>query len=379
MIAAFVMALVALVVVVYTANQNIQRSIATSDWVNHTHAVMQEVDSILTSLHTGEAALRNYLITGDKRDQTAYRAAFNEMLGHIDLAKSLTRSPAERSQYNKTRKLEDAIAKRIQFTRELVQTAERDGMEGARRQLAADANGELQREIQFWAARLKEEQNEHLRARDKASYQQAEDTKWTIFSGVALNLVLTLFAGWLVRDDIIARRRAAQVLEEANAQLEIKVRERTAELAASNLALQKENLERRWSNQALQHQLHYSNLIIGSISDLVLVVSKAQNISRVNPAVVHATRYESPELVGSPLSKILELPATAPEGVPGTALFAQALKDGREIQDAVANIQRKDGRKIAARLSMIPLYDQTKVVGGVITVRLDPALKPSAG
>ena len=51
-----------------------------------------------------------------------------------------------------------------------------------------------------------------------------------------------------------ARRRAVTTLETANRDLDAKVRERTAELVASNEQLTIENLERRWANQALEHQ-----------------------------------------------------------------------------------------------------------------------------
>ena len=58
--------------------------------------------------------------------------------------------------------------------------------------------------------------------------------------------------------------------------------DRTAELASTNATLSTENLERQWANQALEHQLRYNHLIVDSINDLVFVLTKALNISRVN-------------------------------------------------------------------------------------------------
>jgi len=373
----FLLVLTILVVVAFAAVRNIRRSIASSDWVNHTHAIIIESDAVLSSLHAGEAALRSYLLTGDKRDQGAYRVAFTEMIEHLEVAKALTRQEA--AQQQKVLQLEALLVKRVDFTRSVVKSREQDGLEGARQALAADSDGENFAAIKRAVRNLKDEENALLQQRDKDSYLQAQTTHWTVLSGVALNFLLMAFAAWLLRDDLSARRKAATALEEANAQLERKVKERTAELAQANQLLQKENLERRWSNQALEHQLRYSQLIINSISDLVLVVSKALNVSRINPTVVHQTGMPAHEIIGSPLNRVLRL---ADDDYAGSAVkpepIATALKEGREIQDWPATLLNKSGQRAAVRFSVIPLRDQDKVVGGVITVRLcpDPAPHP---
>jgi PAS domain S-box-containing protein len=159
------------------------------------------------------------------------------------------------------------------------------------------------------------------------------------------------------------------VLAEANATLEAKVKERTAELAATNERLVAENQERQWGAQALEHQLRYSQLIINSISDLIFVTTKALNVSRINPAVTQRTGRQSTELVNGPLSRVVTLAR------PGPSAFdplAQALKEGRELQDEPAMVTSKDGRTVPARLSLIPLRDRDKVVGSVVTVHLAP-------
>jgi PAS domain S-box-containing protein len=363
----FALALIVLVIVAVAAIRNISRAMATSDWVNHTHAVITEVDAIRSSLQSADGAVRTFSLTGDPRDKAASRAAFSAMSEHFEVAKALQRGDA--AQAPKLTQLQVLLNQRTEFARRVVEAREANKPEEIRRLFIEDAGGETLREVDRLVEKMKDEQKKLLTERDRASYAQAQTTQWTVLGGVAINFVLLAGAAWLVRDDIAARRRAAAVLAEANATLEAKVKERTAELAATNERLVAENQERQWGAQALEHQLRYSQLIINSISDLIFVTTKALNVSRINPAVTQRTGRQSTELVNGPLSRVVTLAR------PGPSAFdplAQALKEGRELQDEPAMVTSKDGRTVPARLSLIPLRDRDKVVGSVVTVHLAP-------
>jgi PAS domain S-box-containing protein len=374
-ISLFVLVLAVLGFVAIISVRNIQRAIESSDWVNHTHAVILEGNAIVSSLHAGDSALRTYLLTGDSRDQGSYRTAYSEMVEHLETAKALTRT--EPAQHQTFLELESLITERVDFTRKVVQARARDGLDGATKVLTAHPDQESLDAIQHLIQKLNDDENVLLRDRDKEYYLQAQTTHWTVLSGVAINFILLAFTYWLITDDIAARRRAATALQEANAQLEMKVQERTAELVKTNQSLKEENLERRWSNQALEHQLRYSQLIINSISDLIFVISKALNVSRVNPAVERHTGWQPQELITQSLERVLQLPAGDPSGSSVQTLINFSLKEGREIQERPAVLLCKDGRSKTVHFSLVPLHDHDKIVGGVITVRLssDPIQK----
>jgi PAS domain S-box-containing protein len=255
----------------------------------------------------------------------------------------------------------------------VVQARAQAGLDGAIKALTAQSDQESLAAIQRLNQKLNDQENDLLRERDKDSYLRAQTTRWTVLAGVAINFLLLAFISGLVADDIAARRRAATALQEANAQLEVKVQERTAELSKSNQSLKVENLERRWSNQALGHQLRYSQLIINSIGDLVFVISKALNVSRVNSAVERRTGWGAQELITRSIERVLQLPPDVPPG--SSSLQSQiifALKEGREIQDQPAVLRFKDGQTKSVYFSLVPVHDQDKIVGGVVTVRLSP-------
>ncbi len=366
----FLVMLAVLVVVAMVAIGNIRESIASSDWVNHSHAKLLEVEGIVSSLHAGEAALRSYLLTSDARDLAACREQCAQMTEHLQVAQALARGEA--GQQQPTVQLESLLAKRLEFISQVVKTQQQNGLEAARKLLAADAGGAALREIQRAAGKLKEEEMELLRKRDQASYVQAQTTRWTVLTGVISNFLLLAFVAWLIRDDLAARRRSAAALRTANEQLETKVQERTTQWVVANDALQLENLERQWANQALEHQLRYSQLIIHAIGDLILVLSKTQNILRLNHAVERQTGWESQDLVGNSLSLILAVSSQAPHSPPARDPVGSALNAGHELQEWPATLLHKSGRSTRVTFNLFPLRDGDKVVGGVISVRPPP-------
>jgi diguanylate cyclase (GGDEF)-like protein/PAS domain S-box-containing protein len=64
---------------------------------------------------------------------------------------------------------------------------------------------------------------------------------------------------WLV-DDVTARREAAEAVRRARDELELRVQERTAELAGANLLLQGEIVERRQAEARVHHMAYHDNL-----------------------------------------------------------------------------------------------------------------------
>lgn len=356
------------------AVRNVNRSVATSDWVNHTHATMLEAEALRAELHRAESALRAYVGTGNVRDAAVWREAQAKIEEHLEVGLALTKGePASHQLFTELATLAQARATSAAKVVDARRSGDADALRTALRQdVAGEGLGEIQGKVQ----RIRSGQMALLAERDRAAYLQAQSTRWTVWSGVGLGLALLGLAGWLVRDDIAARRRAAAALSEANERLETRVQERTAALADTNARLTTENLERQWANYALEHQLRYSQLIVDSISDLVFVVTKVLNVSRVNPAVVHMTGLQPPELINRPLAQVVQLAGDPPDERLVNPV-QQALRDGRDLRNFPTSIRDKRGRSIPAELTLLPLRDADKVVGGVVTLHVKTAAQPT--
>lgn len=366
----FVLMLVILVYVATSAVRNIQRSIKSEDWVNKTHDVIIHAAEIVSYLHAGDASLRTFMLTGDSRDQASYRNAYSTMLERRDELNALTRSgDGEQDLHQRMSDINNLLSNRVEIARSIARAREQGGLESVRKIYVSGPDVESVGKIERYVATLIGAERGLLRQRDAEERTQALSTKWTVYSGVAVNFVLLVFVFGLLRDDLHARRAAAKALEDANAQLETKVQERTAELVKANHALKQENLERRWSYQALDHQGRYNQLIINAIAEMVFVISRALNVSRINPAVVHQTNWQPQDLVAQSIERVLQLPPE-PGGAAEQNPLTQAMRDGREIQDRPAVLAMRSGRTIPVRYSLVLLHDQNKVVGGVVTVRI---------
>ncbi|MBM3855014.1 MAG: PAS domain-containing protein, partial [Verrucomicrobia bacterium] len=334
-VALFLVIATVLVFMAIVAVRNISRAVAASDWVNHTHAIILGLGEVRGGFHASDAALRILALSGNDSDEAAVRSSLANLEEQMEIVKALTRGDA--GQRASTDRLVALVAARATLTTEVLGARKSGQSDKVRALLSADIAAGNVAEVGRIVDKAKMEQMALLASRDTEAYVQAQTTRWTVWTGVGMNFALILVAGWLVRDDIAARRRAAKVLEDANAELETRVKARTAELAASNERLAAENLERRWSAQALEHQLRYNELIINSITDLVFVLTKARNISRLNPAVGHTTGWDANQLVNHPLSEFVRV--TESKTGPGSDSVdpvARHLKEGRDLRDVAA-------------------------------------------
>jgi len=367
----FLLIAAVVVVVAVEAVRNIDRSVASSDWVNHTHSVILEAEALRSDLYFGDGALHTFLMTGDSRDKAVCTEAESNASDDLEITKALTRN--EPAQSGRISEIESMVNKRVDFVAGMLAARQSGDAAAVRDKLAADSGeADLQRILKS-LENLKSDEMALLTQRDTDSYLQAQAMRYTVWTGVALDVLLLAAAAWLIKDDIAARRGLAAALRTANESLEVKVDERTSELASSNARLATENLERQWANQALEHQLRYNNLIVDSIRDLVFVLTKVLNISRVNPAVADMTGMVASDLIGQPLSRVVRLiPGVAGAETPMLDPLVQALRTGRDLRDQPAMLEDKRGRLTPVRLSIFPLRDRDKVVGGVVTVQSVP-------
>jgi PAS domain S-box-containing protein len=200
-------------------------------------------------------------------------------------------------------------------------------------------------------------------------------------AAAAVGFLLVAYLMWDVQGKVLLPRKVLGQSDKIKELLAERVRVRTADLTMAYEAVKDQMLERQWANQALEHQLRYSQLIINAISDPIFVLTKTLKITRLNPAALHLIGYNQPELVGGPLSRVLRVSFNGQEEIlMKTDPLTAALKENRELHERSAFLLSKNGKILPATLRMFPLRDHDKVVGGVVVARLAPKTdsKPTA-
>jgi PAS domain S-box-containing protein len=348
---------------------NLQRANQSAQWVNHTHALIAEVNDAVAASQRAEGALHTYLLTNSPAHELLFQQGFADVAEHIEVAKAL--ADAEPDKSDQIAELEAALVNRAERARALLTNHRSGANEEVKAQLNNEAN-EVSTETIRVARRVVAFHQKLLSERDRVAFEKDMRARTTLYIGAGLTLLMITTAGWFIRDDLAARQREAKLLAKTNEELEKRVAERTAELADANDKLSAENIEVRWSAQALEHQLRYSNLIVESVANPVVVITKALNISRVNPAMEKITGGTSVDLADQPLTNHVVLESTSGEEEESIDPLTWSLRHGQDLVERPAEVISQSGRRKPVISNLYPLRDHDKVVGGVVVLRIRP-------
>jgi PAS domain S-box-containing protein len=369
LLAGFLVVLAVALLNVFAALRTNSRALDDGQWVNQTYAFLSEADAILSELNAAEAAHANYLITGRLSERTAFRQRAADVSEHIGVARAL--SANDPLQTKALADLEKEVKTRLDSLEGLLKLSEQTGQEaGAIKQavvqsLAADSQKKIRDEI----AAIKQTENQLLQARDQRASASARQLKYVLYGGVGFNFLLLLFLFGLIQSDLAVRRDHSRTLREYNETLEQRVKERTAELAASNEKLTIENLERLWAAEGAQRQQVYSELIINCIDAGVFVITRHGSITRLNPLGAHMLGYQVEEIVGKSIQTILgkEYAGTSMEDWKNS-LFFRAITEDRALVNQLCLLRCRDGSAFPVMLNLRPMKADGKSVGAVVTV-----------
>jgi len=222
------------------------------------------------------------------------------------------------------------------------------------------ANGEYDRIYQQW-----------LEVQPENRWQKMVPyLRWAI-AAIVLLVVLAGGLQWLVRlrtrqlvranetisAEVAERRKAEAALQQANATLEQRVAERTAELRQA----------RGWLSVTLS-----------SIGDAVLATDITGLVTFVNPVAAALTGWKPEEAEGQPIQKVFQI-LNEKTRIPAEDIVLRVLQEGHVVE--LANhtaLITKDGREIPIEDSAAPIRDHSDNVVGVVLVFHDVTEKRRA-
>ena len=164
-----------------------------------------------------------------------------------------------------------------------------------------------------------------------------------------------------LRREIAERTQAQLELAQAKSNLELRVEERTAEIAATNKILTQEILRRAKTEEELRGSEERFRLLIEGVRDYaILSLTPTGYITSWNVGAEHIKGYQADEITGQHFSRFYT-EEDLERGRPQTALVT-AMDEGRSEDEGWR--VRKDGSRFWANVVITPLRDQEgKLIG----------------
>lgn len=245
-----VFALVLLALSGVLSYRNARNLIARSSRVNEIHATITHEKDLLSRLNQAEGAMFSYVITGDTNFLAPYHPATNGIPTELRYIKSGIEGHAD-AQKEFTR-LEKQIYARLGQISQRIELRAKEGGEAVAALIKTGQAKAVMDEIRDANAALVRHETERLAQMEERSMFAARATLVVdVISGTFSVVLLAVIFAWLMRENV-TRRGTEEELRKAGRDLEMRVAQRTADLATLNGSLQREIAEHKAAEEALR-------------------------------------------------------------------------------------------------------------------------------
>ena len=156
--------------------------------------------------------------------------------------------------------------------------------------------------------------------------------------------------------DVTERKRAEETLRRQHDLLEVRVQERTAELASANLSLQNEVLERKQVEEALRQSEDRFRTIFEKAANGMVTTTPDGRFLQVNPAFCNFVGYSETELLKMTMSALIH-----PENRGEIRFLLEEISAGRrQLIDMEKRYLRKDGSTVWGHTTAVWLFDASR-------------------
>jgi signal transduction histidine kinase/CHASE3 domain sensor protein/ActR/RegA family two-component response regulator len=230
--AVFAAALACLATVSLGAHLSIAQQNENARWVGHTQDVLRELEHLLAAVTIAETAERGYVITEDPEYLESYHRAMQLSETTQQQLAALTTDNSTEQQ--RLRELRALVAERVGQFDTVFQLRQTQGFEGAQREILKGLGKRMHDRIRAAIDQMQVTERSLLEQRRVRTERSMAVTKAMTWGGGVLALVFVGVAGLAIRRDFAGRERAERALRQAKDELELRVKQRTADLQLAN-------------------------------------------------------------------------------------------------------------------------------------------------
>lgn len=187
-------------------------------------------------------------------------------------------------------------------------------------------------------------------------------------AGRYLALLPTVIERVLEQQRLVSQKlQAEEALRHTLEALEIRVRERTAELWQANAHLRAEIVERQRAEEALAKLSRRHKLILDAVGEGIYGVDQTGKTTFVNPAAVHMLGWEAETLLDQPIHHSIH--HRHGDGTPSDAdecLIVKIMREGVSRQVSEDQFWRRDGTSFLVEYVCTPLREGDTITGAVV-------------
>ncbi|HLP52768.1 MAG TPA: CHASE3 domain-containing protein [Chitinophagales bacterium] len=204
------------------------RLLSTSRNVEHTQNVLFESEQTMSVYKDIYSGSRGYILTGSERSLARFKEAKGDLFAHLNKLKSICAD--NRLQQSRIDSLSSLMASRISVASQAIAIRDKEGLIAASKYLTNYQRENQLGEIRRLLKQIQEEESRLLALRKEASESSLGFFKTILLTLLASVIILLIVVTFTVIHTLNIRNAAVVETQKANAGLEQKVLERTAEL-----------------------------------------------------------------------------------------------------------------------------------------------------
>jgi len=225
----FGMSVVLLIVISLASYQNILNFIESDIQQEHSHAIIEKLESLSSGLKDAEVARRDYVITAEERFLDLYYQSIKS-IGQlrVEIRMLLRGSPEERQRLDV---LDSLIAKKIAVFKDSIEAMRANGFDAKTQSALSHKGRDVMNNIRALIGQLEIGEQDVLTERLAAKILRMQHMIVMVFSGAVLVLILVSLVFSLLNREIAERRRIEAELEKAKLAAEVATRAKSDFLA----------------------------------------------------------------------------------------------------------------------------------------------------